>query len=177
MKQLPMSLRTDFKGNIRKGLGSGVVAKYKEEDQDFAKELARRWNTWTRLYDAFKKALVLLRLRPLTADEITAAGKEAVNAARLGSWCINQTKMGGEEIDIWHLEDVMKWVVEADLEKRIGTKEEMLKENMMLLVKHHKETCNGDCDVSLTLLMELINRAGIEVSEEERVEFFSRERK
>lgn len=49
---------------------------------------------------------------------------------------------------------------------------DLIKRNIIRLVEHHKRTCDGpDCNISLMLVRDLVELAGIELSEEERREF------
>jgi hypothetical protein len=48
----------------------------------------------------------------------------------------------------------------------------ILKDNMLKLVKQHREVCNcEDCDISLALVLEVLQRANIPLSKDERLEF------
>ena len=48
----------------------------------------------------------------------------------------------------------------------------ILKDNMLKLVKQHKELCNSEeCDISLALVLEVLQRAKIPLSNDERLEF------
>jgi len=46
--------------------------------------------------------------------------------------------------------------------------EEVLKRNVIRLVEHHKKYCEGsECDISLFLVKEIVEKAGIILTEEE----------
>ena len=48
----------------------------------------------------------------------------------------------------------------------------MLKDNAIMLAKDHKKTCQDpECDISLYLLSELIEAAGIKLTQKEKSEF------
>ena len=50
--------------------------------------------------------------------------------------------------------------------------EEVLKDNLVKLVKHHKKYCEGeDCDISLYLLLMLAKKAGLFLTTAEQKEF------
>lgn len=52
------------------------------------------------------------------------------------------------------------------------TRDTILKRNAIALARQHRETCEGEhCNISLMLLLELLNRAGIETTEAECKEF------
>lgn len=57
--------------------------------------------------------------------------------------------------------------------KEIDMKElELLKQNAIELVKHHKRHCCGsECNISVFLVARLLDKAGIELTKEERREF------
>jgi hypothetical protein len=49
---------------------------------------------------------------------------------------------------------------------------EILKINTINIAKHHRKYCEGEqCNVSLMLLLELLNRAGIEMTDKEKIIF------
>ena len=51
-------------------------------------------------------------------------------------------------------------------------KDKMLKDNAIRLVKNHKKTCRDpECNISLYLLSELIEAAGIKLTQKEKGEF------
>jgi len=49
--------------------------------------------------------------------------------------------------------------------------QEILKQNALALVKHHKAHCHDDCGISMFMIERLILMAGIELTEEESAEF------
>jgi hypothetical protein len=52
------------------------------------------------------------------------------------------------------------------------TEAELLKRNAIRLADHHREHCDGaTCNVMLSMLVELLDRAGIETTPEERSHF------
>jgi len=52
-------------------------------------------------------------------------------------------------------------------------RKELLKQNMIRLVEHHREHCNGpSCDISLYLVGNVLELAGIILSEEDKRLFF-----
>ena len=49
---------------------------------------------------------------------------------------------------------------------------EVLKENLIRLAKHHKIHCDGiDCDISLMYLLKVAEKAGLEFTNEEKRNF------
>lgn len=52
------------------------------------------------------------------------------------------------------------------------TEEEVLKENLIRLVQHHKEHCDGpDCNISLFYVLRVAENAGLEFTFEEKRHF------
>jgi len=51
------------------------------------------------------------------------------------------------------------------------SKQEIIKENVIDLVKNHKMTCEQPCGISLFLVKQLIEMAGIELTRKEKKEF------
>lgn len=50
--------------------------------------------------------------------------------------------------------------------------EQALKENMLRLVEHHRRHCDGpDCDISLWEVRQVMERAGITLTDEEKRRF------
>lgn len=48
------------------------------------------------------------------------------------------------------------------------TKDEVMKENVLRLADEHREVCDSStCTISLSLLADLLRKAGIELSEDE----------
>lgn len=51
--------------------------------------------------------------------------------------------------------------------------DKLLKENILILVKHHKKNCGDEfCGVSLHLVRLLVEKAGVELSEKEKRLFY-----
>jgi len=46
--------------------------------------------------------------------------------------------------------------------------DQVYKDNMLNLVKYHREHCDGNCGVSLRQVLSVMLRAGLVVTEEER---------
>ena len=53
----------------------------------------------------------------------------------------------------------------SDMMKRI------IKENIIKLAVEHKDKCNGHCNISLILIAEFLENAGIKLTKEERLIF------
>ena len=50
--------------------------------------------------------------------------------------------------------------------------DDVLKENMLRLIAHHKKHCEGEtCNISLMWVLEVMKRAGIELTEQDRIRF------
>ncbi len=48
------------------------------------------------------------------------------------------------------------------------TKEDLLKRNLLALVKEHREKCDRHCTVSLSLVLEIALKAGIAIGDEDK---------
>ena len=49
---------------------------------------------------------------------------------------------------------------------------EVLKQNAIRLARHHRKCCEGaECNISLWLIAELLMKAGIELTDDEKKEF------
>ena len=65
------------------------------------------------------------------------------------------------QTDLQHLAEIL------DTEKK-----EILKKNLIKLVKHHKEHCDGpDCDISLFYVLKVAENADLKFTEEEKKYF------
>ena len=54
----------------------------------------------------------------------------------------------------------------------VDSDDEVLKQNVLRLAKHHKATCPGEeCNISLHMLAVVLKRAGIKITEEENRSF------
>lgn len=52
------------------------------------------------------------------------------------------------------------------------SKNKIIKDNAIRLAEHHKEHCDGeDCNISLYLLAQTLEKAGVELTDKERLIF------
>ena len=45
---------------------------------------------------------------------------------------------------------------------------EMLKRNVLAIVKEHREKCDKDCNVNLTVILDVAQKAGLKFTDEEK---------
>jgi len=69
-------------------------------------------------------------------------------------------------------EDNRQWNANIQALEKITEAEDILKENLIKLVEHHKEHCNGpDCGISLYYVLKVAEQAGLHFTDEEKVSF------
>lgn len=58
---------------------------------------------------ALRRAVILLRAAPPTIREVMDAGNDAIEAAGLNPWCMNEgLASGDEEISLWAFEEAVR---------------------------------------------------------------------